>query len=480
MTAGKDGLKQTVISGGRWMLLRQLISQPIRIIVSIILTRIIAPSDFGIVAKALAITGIIEMVLMNGLNGSIIQRKVIDQKELNSLFIFSCVVSLLLSAGIFVLANPIALFYTDERVEWVVQLAAFTIFVSGIRIVFDADLNKQLEFRKLAMINIIATIISSVLAILLAYFNYGYKSLIYQILALNMIITVGTIIGSKWKPTFDLRLKGIVSHLAYGGNVAFNNVLNYAVRNTDNVAIGKFQSNLDLGYYSRAYFLMLLPINLVGQIFNSTLFPIFSKIQNDRDRILAILNQVQELVLLTIYPLVIFTFFNIDYIVLKVLGSNWIPSVIYFKVFTPLIFVQLITIQINLIYMSLNKMSDLSKISLVFKPIILLAIVVASMYQTLSVAMVLVTLSIISGCYTYVKGIQYLGLSSFNIQIRYLKNTLLSLLGFIGVQFTIYYFVGSGLLLAALTFLILVLYYLALLKYKSGLKGRIREFLKLD
>ncbi|MEM7109941.1 MAG: oligosaccharide flippase family protein, partial [Bacteroidota bacterium] len=84
-----ESLRETLMSGGRWMILRQMLGQSVRLIISIVLTRIIAPEDFGVVAKAIAITGIVELIFIHGLFGSIVRSDSLDNDQLNYLFIFS-------------------------------------------------------------------------------------------------------------------------------------------------------------------------------------------------------------------------------------------------------------------------------------------------------------------------------------------------------------------------------------------------------
>ncbi len=461
------------------MLLRQVLGQSIRIIASIILTRIISPSDFGIVAKALAITSVVELLFVNGLFGSIIQNQKVEDNQLNTLFILSLLFGFLVSVAFYFMAIPIADFYDDHRVVWVVKVASISIFFSGIGLVFNALLIKRFQFKQLALVNIGGTAISSTIALVMAYQGLGYKALVYQVLVLNVTVTVGAIVLAKWLPGLDFSWKGLKVHLTFGTNLMLNNFLSYAVRNSDNIAIGKFQSNLELGHYSRAYYLMLLPINQVIQIFSSTLFPAFSKIQEDKERVLSILNQVQEVILLLVYPAIIWLFINIDFLVLKVLGSNWGASIIYFKIFTPLILSQLFTTQINNVYMGLNRMNTLLKISVFTKPFLISAIIMTAMEGPIYVAMTVSILSMLFGIYIYKRGIALLGSKSFLRQIIFLRSTLLAILLLLVSQLLLYFLISNELLLLTLSLVMLILFFIINIEYRHDVKHKILELFKL-
>jgi len=475
-----EELRKTIISGGRWMLLQQAVGQPVRIIVSILLTRIIAPADFGIVAKAFAITGVVELIFVNSLFGSIVQSKTIDNKQLNSLFVLSVITSFLVSTLLYLVSGQIANFYEDERVVWVVKIASLSIFISGIRLVSNALLNRNLKYKELSLINIIATIVSSAFALILAYKGYGYKALIYQVLALNLIITVSTVVTSKWLPGLKLNISGLREHLTFGSHVIVNNLLSYAVRNTDNIAIGKFRSDIELGYYSRAYFLMMMPISQVGQIFSSTLFPAFSKIKEDKERILSILNQAQEIIIILIFPVLIWFFVNIEFLIDNVLGEEWVASSIYFKIFIPLMLVQLVTIHINNVYMALNKVGYLLKISVLTKPFLVALIVIAATKSAVYVAAVIMLISTAFSLYTYIKGLSFLSHNAIKKQLKFLYKTLTSIFIFGLFLGGTYFLLPSGILLSIVTFTLLIFFYISVLRMRSEVKRQILEFFKLD
>ncbi|MEM6816990.1 MAG: oligosaccharide flippase family protein, partial [Bacteroidota bacterium] len=436
--------------------------------------------DFGVVAKAIAITGIVELIFIHGLFGSIVRSDSLDNDQLNYLFIFSLIISLIITSLLFISAKPISAFYEDDRIIWVVRIAALSILVSGINTVFNALLTREMRFKQLAIINITATVFASSLTLFLALLDFGYKALMYQVLVLNIFLTLGSIFYSKWKPGIRISSKGLKQHLIFGSNMLVNNLLNYGARNVDNIAIGKLQSTLELGYYSRAYHLMLLPVGQIDQIINSTLFPALSKIKSEKQRMLSVLNQIQEFVLVIIYPLVIWLFFNIDFFITNILGQTWEPSATYFKIFTPLILVQIFTGQIKTIYMTLNKVGILIKISLYTKPILMGMLVLSAFYGALYVGVALTVISSLFGFYIYFKGINLLGSASMIDHVNFLKSTFQLLLIFISGQvfLCIVFKVHEILFLTSL--ISLVACYTYILKTRIEIRNKLFQLLKLD
>lgn len=414
-------LKSEIISGSRWLILNQAINQPIRIIVGILLMRLLLPEDFGLVAKSFAVTGIAELVLVQGLLGAVIQDKEIEERQIHTLFWVSFLWSIFIAATIFLFATTIAQFYGDDKVAWIVRIASISIVFSGMQLVPSALIRKKLRFKKIFIAATTSGVVSSALAIYFTLRGYGYQALIYQFV-INSILN-GLIIFkmSNWIPKFEFNLKEVNSHIQFGLNMMGSNILNYLVRNTDDIALGKFQSNVILGQYSRAYFLMLTPLNMVNQIFNALLFPLFSSIQDDKKKMTEIFLMAQEIILITMFPMTILFFFNAEIIIKSILGTQWISSVHIFRIFIPLLLIQLFTSPISSVYASLGKVGSLFRFNLITTPILIICIIVAAQHSAIYVANTIVIFTGITSLIVYINGLTYLKINFFSQNIVKLK-----------------------------------------------------------
>ena len=471
-----DQLKSKMISGGRWLFLNQAINQPIRIIVGILLTRLLLPEDFGLVAKSFAVTGIAELVLVQGLLGAVIQDKDIEKRQVHTLFWISFLWSVFIATTIFFLAPTIAQFYGDDKVAWIVRVASISIVFAGMQLVPSALIRKNLQFKKIFIAATSSGIISSAVAIYFTLEGYGYKALIFQFV-INSILN-GLIIFkiSNWLPKFKFNLKEVSSHIKFGLNVTGANILNYLVRNADDVALGKFQSNATLGQYARAYFLMLTPLNIVDQIFNTLLFPTFSKIQNDKERVSYIFFKAQEIILLLTFPFLTFFFFNVEIIVNNLLGLQWASTIVLFKIFTPLLLIQLFTSPISSIYMTYNKTKYLFKFSLITKPILIISIILAANYGQIEVAIIITILSSIFGSILYKNGVNIISNHSIKQSVNHFKLFLICWLFQGALQLIVTYGMNNINIRFVLSIVILGLFYIIYFYIKPNM---VKEFRKI-
>jgi len=369
------------------------------------------PEDFGLMAKCFAVTGIAEVILVYGLLGSIIQDEKINEDQINSLFFISILWSLILVILFFLIAPALASFYEDERVTLIIRFISLSFLFSGLGLVPSSLIRKNLFFKKIFMATSISVATSSLVGMLLALYGYGYKALVFQFLTntiLNGILLYGL---SNWKPTFSfplIRINIVREHMKYGLNMMGNNSINYLVRNADDMAIGKFHSDISLGYYSRAYFLMLTPLSLVNQVFNSVLFPAFSAIKNNKEKIKNIFTKAQKLVIIIFYPVIFFFYYNTSPIIEYIFGAKWVAMTHVVRIFVPLLLIQLLTSTISSIYMTFNKVNVLLRINLIFGLVLIIAIFVSSLYDISAVALSVVILAGANSLYIYVKGLKYI------------------------------------------------------------------------
>jgi len=364
-----------MLRGGRWLTVSQVMNQSIRIVVSIILTRILNPDDFGVIAKVFAVTGIIELVLVQGLMGGIIQDTKINNQQISSLFWIILLWVILLAGGIFFCSPLLGFFYADNRVVEITQWISIAILFSGFRLVPISLLNKELEFRTLFIANLISIVSGAAVALYLAWRGYGYFALVFQVVITEVMHTLAVFLMVKWRPSMDLNLHSVSYHLSFGLNIMGSNLITYLVRNADDIALGKFQGDAALGLYSRAYYLMLFPLNIVTKIINSLMFPVFSRIQNQPEIIDKLVRQTQRMIVILIFPGLIFLFFNAESVITIVLGSKWLGTSFLIRIFTGLLAIQLITVPVSSIYKAFNRVNFLFRLHLVMNTVTIVAII---------------------------------------------------------------------------------------------------------
>jgi O-antigen/teichoic acid export membrane protein len=250
-----------------------------------ILARLLTPEDFGVVAAVAPVTALVILFQDFGLQQAIVQRREISQEQLSPAFWFT--LSLGLGCGVLLasLAPAVAAFYGDGRLLALTIATAPSIVIASAGSIPVALLNRKLRFKTLAIIETVSALTVFGVAIAAAWSGAQYWALIVGTFAGNVVIFFGAWYSAGWRPSRPaLRLPERVM-LRFGANLVGFGLVNFLARNLDNVLIGCFSGAVALGYYDRAYKLLLLPLYNVNAPLSRVTVPLLSRIESDKPRL---------------------------------------------------------------------------------------------------------------------------------------------------------------------------------------------------
>ena len=286
---GTDHLTQDL--GARTALggITAMAAQVTRIVVQLgvmaVMARLLAPKDFGLVAMATTLTAFVGMFTNLGLSEATVQRKDIDQATVSVLFY----INLAMGAAVMLLcmaAAPVAAWlFGDPRVLLLVIALSLSIPVSAAGAQHNALLQRGMHWRQLQWTPILAQAVGGAAAIVLAWkTGIGYWALVVQLWTAAVVSTGLLWWFCPWRPGAITHWSRAGSALHFGLNLTGFNFVNYFHRQFDNVLIGWRWGAADLGYYTRAYTLLTLPLTLVSAPMASAVVPALSRLQDDPER----------------------------------------------------------------------------------------------------------------------------------------------------------------------------------------------------
>lgn len=298
-------LLQKTKSGVYWTGGAQLLNHILQIVFTAVLARLLSPKEFGLVAMAMVFGRLIKMVQGLGLGGAIIQGKNLDQVILSSVYWLN-LISALLFAGLLALIAPIgAWFYGEPLLRDIIYVLSLNMVVAALGGVHQVLLRKSLKFKGLALISIISTTIANTVAIIFAFIGFGVWSLVFRISASVVFSTCAVWAISEWKPDFRFKLYEMKGLLSFGGYMTLRSVFKYFSKNIDFIFIGKVYGAEILGLYTIAYNLAVLPGEQAHAVLIGVLFPSFSAIQDDVQKLKRAYFSVMKILALL---LLVFTF----------------------------------------------------------------------------------------------------------------------------------------------------------------------------
>jgi PST family polysaccharide transporter len=324
-------LRGRSVRGGAMMMMAQGASFVLGLGSVAILARLLTPADFGLIAMVTAITGFVGMFKDAGLSMATVQREHVTHEQISTLFWINIALSLVLVAVVAALAPAIAWFYGQPRLLWIALAVGGTFLISGLTIQHQALLQRQMRFGVLAGINVTAVAAGVAAAILSALAGAGYWSLVIQVVAQLLVTVTGVWIACRWRPGRPVRGAGVRPMLAFGGHLTGFSLLNYLARNSDDVLIGRYWGAGPVGFYSKAYQILLLPIIQLNMPMSSVALPALSRLQDDPVRFKRFYHEAIGLLVFVGMPLVAFLLVEAQPVVLLVLGPRWAPSVAIFR-----------------------------------------------------------------------------------------------------------------------------------------------------
>lgn len=302
---------------------------------TVVLARLLSPADFGLFAMVTAVTGFVFLFKDAGLSLATIQQNRITHEQVSMLFWVNVSISILLMIVTSAMAPLIAWFYDDQRLIWMTLVISGSFILGGFSVQHQALLRRQMAFRRLALIDIVAMLCGVVAAIVIGLATRSYWALVAMPVVIMLATAVGVWLACPWVPGPPRRAHGTGAMLRFGGTLTGFNVVNYFSRNVDNVLTGWWLGATALGFYSKAYSLLLLPINQINGPFSTVMLPALSRLQNDPQAFRKLYLEVIQGIAWLGMPTITLLALHAGSIVPLVLGDQWLPAVPVFQLLAP-------------------------------------------------------------------------------------------------------------------------------------------------
>lgn len=325
--------KGNVISNFLWRFAERCAAQLVTLIVSIILARILTPSDFGTVSLVMVFTTIMQVFVDSGLGTALIQKKNADDLDFSSVFYFNFAVCLILYAGMFIAAPYIAGFYNDVSLTPIIRVISLTIVISGVKGIQQSYVSRNMLFKRFFFATLGGTIFSAFLGIGMAYAGCGVWSIVAQQLSNTAIDTLILWITVKWRPKKMFSWSRLKSLLSYGWKLLASSLLDTVYNNLRNLVIGKIYTSADLAYYNQGDKFPKVVITNINASIDSVLLPSMSGEQENCERVKSMTRRAIKTSTYIVAPLMMGLLFCAEPIVKLLLTEKWLPCVPYLRIF---------------------------------------------------------------------------------------------------------------------------------------------------
>jgi len=299
-----------------------------------VLSRFLEPADFGLVAMIMVVVGFAQVFSDMGISNAIIHRQNTTRKQLSSLYWLNIMAGCVVFALVIAIVPLVVKFYDEPRLGSLIFWMAFIFIIIPLALQFQILLQKELRFKKLAKIEILANTFGTAVAVLSAINGQGVFSIIFGQLSMVIVRTVLLFgVGWKsWRPSLRFRRKDLTGYIGFGLFQMGERSVSYFGKQLDKLLIGAFLGAQALGFYSIAYQLMLRPFQVFNPVLTRVTFPVFSKIEADNDRLSRNYLEVIRVISLVLMPVYLGMIVLATPLLTVFLGKGWDTTISTFKV----------------------------------------------------------------------------------------------------------------------------------------------------
>ena len=326
-----NGTKEKVLSGLFWTFGERILAQGVSFVLSIILARLLLPSEYGIIAMVMVFINIANVFTSTGFGESLVQKKDTDELDFSTVFFCTLSLSILIYIILFIAAPYIAKFYHTGEIVWVLRILSIKIVLSSIATVQHAYVQKKMIFKKFFFSTLGGTIVSGILGIALAYSGFGVWALVFQYLT-NTIIDILVLLKTvPWHPRLEFSIERAKQLMDFGWKLVFANLINSVYNELRSLIIGRSYSSADLAYYNKGNQIPALAITNIDTAIGNVVFPAMSAAEN-KVRLKIIGRRAMKTTSYIIFPIMLGLMVISRPLILLLLTDKWSSSIIYMQI----------------------------------------------------------------------------------------------------------------------------------------------------
>lgn len=376
-----NDLKSKSVKSALFSSCSQIVSFLLTILSTVILARLLTPSDFGLIAIATIILLFLQLFADLGISTSILKQSRIRIIEITSLLYFNIFISFILCFIMYLSSSIMSNLYDNNQITLIIKVLSITFILNSIVPIYQSLLARQMKHKTITIINILSTFCTIVISIILAYYGYSYWALVINLLCLPLFKSIFYIWALKWFPKPKFKLLWINKHYNFAKNITYYKFINYFTRNLDTILIGKFYNNFTLGNYNKAYQLLLLPVQQLRQPIYSSSMPILSSLRNKPEEYS---NYFLKMLMILTFLTSVFVgwlFLNSAFIINILLGEQWELASLIFNILVISAFIQPIEAMLGLLLVSLEKSKEYVIYGLIYFSIICFSFILGVNYD---------------------------------------------------------------------------------------------------
>lgn len=322
---------RTVIGAITLKFVEQMSVKMTSLIISIVLARLLAVEDFGVIAILTVFIHLFSAVIEGGLSTSLVQKKEVNDIDYSTVFYASMILATVLYGILFLIAPAIATAYENNELIIYLRVLGVALFVTPFNSVQLSYVYRNMLFRRMLIASLTAAILSGAVGIIGAYLGLGAWALILHTLLNSIIIVIMLLMLTPWKPKVVFSIPVLCEHLRYGWKLLCSSILDTLYNEMRTLVVGKKYNSDDLAYYNRGDSYPKLVMTSLNASFQTVMLPVLSSEQSDMSQLKKTMRKSVAASAFVLFPMMAGFAAVAENFVSIVLTDKWLPCVPYLQ-----------------------------------------------------------------------------------------------------------------------------------------------------
>lgn len=325
-------LEHKVASGVAWSFSEKLLSMVVQMVVSIVVARMVAPADFGVMAIMTFFTSVALAIVDSGFSQTLIRKTAPTDEEYRSVLTFNVVVSVVLYIILVLVAPFVARLYGAPIIADIAPVLFLVLPINSLCVVQTVMYTREFRFALLSKIVFAASLISGIVAVVMAILGCGIWALVAQRLLMMGVKAVAFWMLRRWHTSARFSLKSLREMAPYSLRLLVTDLIASIYNNVAQLFVGKMHSTSTLGYYSQAQKLKDLPVTSTVQAVQGVTFPALAQIADDDEKFAEGYLRIVRMLGFVLFPAMLMFVAIAPDMFMLLLGEKWMPTVPYFEI----------------------------------------------------------------------------------------------------------------------------------------------------
>jgi len=333
----EGGLKNKVAKGTVWVVLEQVCVQGLNFGMGIVLARLLTPNDYGTVALVTIFISIAQVLVASGLGQALVQKRQIDELDIDSVFYVSMALSVVMYGVLFLAAPLVARYYRMGELTLILRVLALNLFFYAFNSVQNAALYREMKFHLTFRVSLVTTLASAAVGITMAFAGFGVWSLVWSSVLSTVAGVAARAYYVAWRPHLRFSLDRVRPLFRYGSRLMANALVGSVIGNVYGFVIGKYYTRADLAFVNRGGSLPHIFSTNVNASLIEVSLPALVRLQDDRERLVRAMRRLLQMAMFVMLPAVVLLAVMAPNLIVILYGEKWGASVPYLQLYCLLV-----------------------------------------------------------------------------------------------------------------------------------------------